>query len=64
MAKYDAATLREKDKRHVIHPLYHPSQHEDPHIWVEGRGIYITDDKGKTVIDGLSGLWNDNTKEN
>ena len=60
MATYDAATLRDKDKRHVIHPLHHPSQHEDPHIWVEGKGIYITDDKGKTVIDGLSGLWNVN----
>ncbi|HMQ35582.1 MAG TPA: aspartate aminotransferase family protein [Chloroflexaceae bacterium] len=46
------------DHAHVLHPLYHPSAHQEPKVWVEGRGAMITDSAGREYIDGLSGLWN------
>jgi adenosylmethionine-8-amino-7-oxononanoate aminotransferase len=48
----------QSDYAHVIHPLHHPSAHQDPKIWVEGRGAMIKDIHGHEYIDGLSGLWN------
>ncbi len=48
----------QSDYAHVIHPLHHPSAHQDPKIWVEGRGAMIKDIHGREYIDGLSGLWN------
>lgn len=48
------------DLAHLIHPLYHPTDHQSPRIWVEGRGAIIKDIEGNEVIDGLSGLWNVN----
>jgi adenosylmethionine-8-amino-7-oxononanoate aminotransferase len=50
--------LIESDHAHMLHPLYHPSAHTDPKVWVEGRGAMIKDSTGKEYIDGLSGLWN------
>jgi len=32
----------------------------DPVVIVEGEGVYVKDDKGKTYIDGQGGLWNVN----
>lgn len=46
------------DQAHLLHPLYHPSEHQEPRIWVKGEGAVITDSTGATYIDGLSGLWN------
>lgn len=46
------------DRAHLLHPLYHPAEHEEPRIWVKGEGALITDSNGNTYIDGLSGLWN------
>lgn len=51
--------LRLIDKKHHIHPFTH---HGDLHaqgtyIIESAKGIYITDDKGRTFIDGLAGLW-------
>ena len=40
--------------------MYHPSDHQTPRIWVEGRGAILKDIDGVEVIDGLSGLWNVN----
>jgi putrescine---pyruvate transaminase len=45
------------DLEHLLHPLNHPSAHQQAKIWVEGRGATITDTDGGTYIDGLSGLW-------
>ena len=45
------------DLDHLLHPLNHPSAHQQAKIWVEGRGARITDTDGGTFIDGLSGLW-------
>ena len=46
------------DRAHLLHPLHHPTAHEQPRIWVKGRGAIITDAGGRDYIDGLSGLWN------
>jgi len=48
------------DHEHLLHPLYHPSAHKTPIVWVEGRGAIVRDITGKEYIDGLSGLWNVN----
>src|SRR5215470_990585 len=60
MALPNAAERTQSDLAHLIHPLYHPSDHQEPRIWVEGRGALIKDINGVEVIDGLSGLWNVN----
>jgi len=48
------------DREHLIHPLHHPSEHEDPIIYVRGRGATVEDIHGREYLDGLSGLWNVN----
>ena len=60
MATWDISTLLSEDRQHLLHPLYHPADHTEPHIWVRGKGIYLTDASGGEYIDGLSGLWNVN----
>ncbi|GIX46285.1 MAG: aspartate aminotransferase family protein [Candidatus Tectimicrobiota bacterium] len=55
-----SAAKTQADLAHLIHPLYHPSEHQEPRIWVEGRGAMLKDIDGNEVIDGLSGLWNVN----
>jgi putrescine aminotransferase len=52
--------LVQLDHEHLIHPLYHPSAHQEPKIWVEGRGAIVKDIEGNEYIDGLSALWNVN----
>ena len=48
------------DRRHLLHPLHHPSAVAATKIWVEGRGALIRDEEGREYIDGLAGLWNVN----
>lgn len=60
MALPNAAERTQSDLAHLIHPLYHPTDHQEPRIWVEGRGALIKDINGVEVIDGLGGLWNVN----
>jgi putrescine aminotransferase len=55
-----AAALAEADRRHLIHPLHHPRDHEHPILMVEGRGEMLIAADGKQYIDGLSSLWNVN----
>ncbi len=50
----------ETDQAHLLHPLHHPSAHQKPKIWVEGRGAIVKDAEGREYIDGLAGLWNVN----
>ena len=56
MAHWDLSTLLAEDRRHLLHPLYHPEDHVKPHIWVKGQGIILTDAEGHELIDGLSCL--------
>lgn len=60
MAVADVVERTQSDLAHLIHPLYHPSEHQTPRIWVEGRGAILKDIDGNEVIDGLSCLWNVN----
>jgi putrescine---pyruvate transaminase len=57
------ATTKEliaQDQRHLIHPLHHPSDHQNAVLIVEGRGAMLKDADGREYIDGLSSLWNVN----
>jgi putrescine---pyruvate transaminase len=47
-----------EDDRHLLHPLQHPSDHQDPTIFVKGEGVVVTDIDGNEYLDGLSSLWN------
>lgn len=60
MRERDLQSAIAADKKHLIHPLHHPSAHEAPKIWVKGRGSVLTDSEGNEYLDGLSGLWNVN----
>ncbi len=55
-----ARAILETDQRHLIHPLHHPKDHEQPILFVEGRNEMLVDADGKQYIDGLSSLWNVN----
>ena len=48
------------DRDHLIHPLYHPTDHTQPLVVVRGEGAEIIDADGKRYLDALSGLWNVN----
>lgn len=60
MAIADVVERTQSDLAHLIHPLYHPADHQTPRIWVEGHGAILKDIDGREVIDGLSCLWNVN----
>ena len=52
-------TLADIDKAYSLHPFTHLSNHQknDPFIIERGEGIYVWDDKGNKLIEGMSGLW-------
>jgi putrescine aminotransferase len=54
----DQTTLLLQDRQHLLHPLHHPSAHENPLVIESGHGIWIRAVDGKEYIDGLAGLWN------
>ena len=56
----DVAARTHADQAHLLHPLHHPSAHQQPKIWVEGHGAILRDAEGREYLDGLSGLWNVN----
>lgn len=56
----DVAARAHADQAHLLHPLHHPSAHQQPNIWVEGYGAILRDAEGREYLDGLSGLWNVN----
>jgi adenosylmethionine-8-amino-7-oxononanoate aminotransferase len=60
MATWNASALLTEDRQHLLHPLYHPADHTEPHIWVRGSGATLTDASGREYLDGLSCLWNVN----
>ena len=53
----DSLTVR--DSAHLIHPVTAPRQlaSTGPRIVTEGDGWWITDDRGRRLIDGFAGLW-------
>ena len=54
--------IKEKNARHLWHPMAHPadSQAHPPTIVTRGEGVFITDIDGHRVVDGVGGLWNVN----
>ena len=53
-----APTSADTDRKYVLHPYTNLSGHEDlgPFTIVGGEGIYVDDDKGNRLIEGMSGL--------
>ncbi|MEH7342274.1 aspartate aminotransferase family protein [Bacillus sp. JJ1532] len=55
--------LMDLDKKHFLHPTSPIKQQQDQgpsFIFTEGKGVYLQDMAGNTVIDGMSSLWNVN----
>lgn len=46
------------DRDYLVHPLSELRRDQDRHLVVGGDGIRIHLEDGRTLIDGLSGLWN------
>ncbi|MFC2967787.1 aminotransferase class III-fold pyridoxal phosphate-dependent enzyme [Acidimangrovimonas pyrenivorans] len=58
----DANFLKERNARHLWHPMAHPAdmQANPPDIIVGGEGVEITDVDGHRTVDAVGGLWNVN----
>jgi putrescine aminotransferase len=46
------------DRKHVLHPLHHPSSHTDPLVFKSGNGIWLRTADGQEYMDAVAGLWN------
>jgi adenosylmethionine-8-amino-7-oxononanoate aminotransferase/putative sterol carrier protein len=55
----ERSELAERDAAHLIHPLTPPREMETDgaRVVVAGDGWWITDDRGRRLIDGFAGLW-------
>jgi len=53
------ATFARRDAAHLIHPVTAPKEmtRVGPRVVVEADGWELTDDRGRTLIDGFAGLW-------
>ncbi|MED4350842.1 aspartate aminotransferase family protein [Schinkia azotoformans] len=59
----DIQRLEELDKKHFLHPTTSIKEQQEAgpaFIFQTGKGIYLEDMKGTTLIDGMSSLWNVN----
>ncbi len=52
--------LLDLDRRRLVHPLHHASEHANTRLFVQGRGAMVRTSDGREYIDGLSMLWNVN----
>ena len=54
-----SASLRERDRRHHLHPYTDHATlgEEGTHVIVSGDGVWVSDDRGRRLLDGLAGLW-------
>lgn len=52
-------TLSEIDQLYALHPFTDLSRHQEqgPFVIERGDGIYVWDDQGNRLIEGMSGLW-------
>jgi adenosylmethionine-8-amino-7-oxononanoate aminotransferase/putative sterol carrier protein len=55
----DTTSLGQRDAAHLIHPVTAPREMtaNGPKVVVAGDGWNVTDDRGRTIIDGFAGLW-------
>lgn len=53
------STLDQADRHYALHPYTHLSNHQKqgPVIIDKGEGIYVWDDQGNKLIEGMAGLW-------
>ena len=53
------STLEELDKKYALHPFTNLSGHQStgPFIIEKGDGVYVWDNKGNRLIEGMAGLW-------
>lgn len=51
--------LSEADRQFALHPFTHLTKHKEqgPFIIERGEGVYVWDDKGNKLLEGMSGLW-------
>ncbi len=51
--------LGRRDAAHLIHPVTSPREMTTvgPRVVVEADGWWLTDDRGRRIIDGFAGLW-------
>ena len=54
-----ANSLQMMDRDHLVHSVLPPRLHEQRGVTVlqSGKGAYLTDAAGHTLLDGFSGLW-------
>ncbi len=52
------AGLEATDLAHLLHPQYYAPDHTHPVIYDHGEGVWLTDVRGRSYIDGLASLWN------
>ena len=52
-------TLDKNDRQYALHPFTQLSTHQTdgPFIIEKGEGIYVWDDNGNRLLEGMSGLW-------
>ena len=52
-------SLIETDRNHLIHPALSWKEHEQRGVTVleSGKGAFVRDAQGHTLLDGFSGLW-------
>lgn len=56
-AEAAAPSVAGLDRDYLVHPLSELRRDQDRHLVVGGEGIRIHLADGRTLIDGLSGLW-------
>lgn len=54
-----ADALADLDRAHVFHPYTSiaAQQAGPPRVWVEGKGVWLRDARGREVLDAMAGLW-------
>ncbi len=52
-------TLEQADKQYALHPFTNLSAHQadGPFIIEKGDGVYVWDDQGNRLLEGMAGLW-------
>ena len=52
-------SLPDADRQFALHPFTHLSNHQaqGPFIIERGEGVYVWDDQGNRLLEGMSGLW-------
>jgi adenosylmethionine-8-amino-7-oxononanoate aminotransferase len=56
---HEMTPLAKRDAAHLIHPVTEPREmtEQGARVVVAGDGVWITDDRGRRLIDGFAGLW-------